>query len=245
LWCDRKHTLHYIASKICYVAGGSSWAYLSIRLEGECIERLTLNNTSPLLQLPPQGKWCAPGVCAGLKSMFATCRELQVFASSDKTLCASPPIKTELKLEKKTSVLERRVVVPSRGNDSPNLSQVKLLDKKQAVETCTSPATSLTYHPLVVPPLNISKVHSLKREAAFQTPSLGLLASHRDLLSTAFMTISSEQQHVSFCMPRGMNRHIKTRNVKLPVPPPQKHHPISTSRQPIPREAKSNASSAS
>jgi hypothetical protein len=176
--------------------------------------------------------------------MFAACTELRAFADSDKNLCVSPPHKTELKLEKKPSILERRVVVPSRVDDSPNLSQVKLLDKKQTVETCTSPATSLAYHPPAVPPLNISKVFSLNREVAYQTLSLGLLASHRALPPTAFMTISSEKQNVSFCMPRGMNRHIKTRNVQLPVPTPPKHHPIFTSRQPIRRIEKSNASRA-
>jgi hypothetical protein len=163
--------------------------------------------------------------------MFAACAELRAFANSDKALLVAPPVKTEVKLDKKPSFLERRVIIPSRAEEAPNLSHIKLIDKKQAVEACEPPAIGFPQHPPAVPPLNMSKLTNLNREVTAQEPSIGLLASHRAQPPTAFLSISSEKQNVSFCMPRGMHRQGQTRRVQLLMPSPPKHHPIFTSRR--------------
>lgn len=174
--------------------------------------------------------------------MFAACAELRAFANSDKLVfmapplkpeLMAPPLKPELKHDKKPSFLERRVIVPSRAEDASNLSHVKLLDKKQAVEASMPPATAVPHHPTppTVPPLKMSKLTALDREAASQEPSIGLLTSRRALPPTAFISICSEKQNVSFCMPRGMNKQSRCRRVTLLMPPPPKHHPIFTSRR--------------
>lgn len=185
-------------------------------------------------KLPPQGKWCNPYVCAGLRSMLAACTEIRAFVNNDNLSSVAPPFKIDLKSDKKPPILERRLIVSSRTEGLPPPSLVIPGLKKQAVEPCVLPLASGPLHlpTPAVPPLDMTKVWSSRdHESASHAPSLGLLMSHGHLPPTAFITANSENSNVSFCMPRGMNRLIKSRQVQLPIPPPSRHHPLITTRQ--------------
>jgi hypothetical protein len=181
----------------------------------------------PLRQLPPQGNWCLPNICVGLRSMFATCTGIRAFTNCDNILPLAVPLppKTVYRPETKPSIIERRPTVPPRVEES---APPKSNGKKQAVESFMPLATVLSRHPsLAVPSLDLSKVSNISHESAQKF----VLATHRVLPSSVFITISSDKPGVSFCMPKGMNKQSNSRHVKLPVPP-QKNHPIFTNRRP-------------
>ena len=211
-------------------------------------------------QLPPQGKWCAPSVCVGLKAVLQHCTEATAFAFSIVPL--SPP-KSEPKPDKKQGqgqgqggggVLDRRSsLLPRAAEDAPPPPPpIKTSGRKHpspptaAVPLPPPPTTTTTTAPVTVPPLNLSKISKLPVEAAAsQPPAVGLLASHRLLPATAFMAVSergTDRGSVSFCVPRGMGKYFRSRHLQLPLQQQQqqqqqqehKHHPIVTSRQPGP-----------
>jgi hypothetical protein len=181
----------------------------------------------PLRQLPPQGNWCLPNICVGLRSMLATCAGIRAFSNCDSFLPSAVPLppKTVHKLETKPSMLERRPTLPPRVEEP---APPKSSGKKQVVESFMPPTTVSYRHPLAVPSLDLSKVSNLNREGAQKFA----LATHRVLPSSMFLAISSDKPGVSFCMPKGMDKQFSSRHLKLPMPPPLKNHPIFTNRRP-------------
>jgi hypothetical protein len=188
-------------------------------------------------QLPPQAKWCPPNVCAGLRSLIAACSEIRAFSSSDKAaLCPAPPLSSAPKTDAKNAHFERRhSFVSLKSQEPPPLDLVPKAVEKHAVENLASasPSSKQPHTPSsAVPPLDMSKLSSRNREN-FHAPCVGLLQSHRVVCPSMFMSSSSDNVNVSFCLPRGMNKVFRSRHVQLLAPLPPQHHPIITSRQSI------------
>ena len=234
-------------------AGGTCRSDLPVRLEGKCSSTSSPAPASlALRQLPPQGNWCPPSVCQGLRSVFAACTEIKAFAKCDGVLSvpvavAVPPPHTANKLEKRPTMSEKRMAVAARVEDAPPPAPALLHPSAatgtQRVDPLLSPNASAHGHqrerpPRAVPPLNLSKVSSWNdqsAQASAHSPSattVCLLPSHRALPPSVFMQPSSHKAGVSFCMPRGMNKQFSCRRVELQVPAPPKEHPIATSRRP-------------